>query len=124
MDIRDFAYIVETEKNFDDAVVSVLKAVEQKGWSLFQSLTAYMRRRLAEDYQEVNAPQVLDSRKLQCRPIASSGGNPVILTAPLLQNRRIPSVSIMKFPPMKSSKTSGNDMCLRIDFKSIAPSFQ
>jgi len=31
-----------------------------KGWSLFQSLTAYMRRRLSEDYQEVNAPQVLD----------------------------------------------------------------
>jgi threonyl-tRNA synthetase len=31
-----------------------------KGWSLFQSLTSYMRRRLAEDYQEVNAPQVLD----------------------------------------------------------------
>ncbi|TBW33078.1 threonine--tRNA ligase [Siculibacillus lacustris] len=31
-----------------------------KGWSLFQSLTAYMRRRLAEDYSEVNAPQVLD----------------------------------------------------------------
>ena len=36
MDIGDFAYIVETEKSFDDAVVSVLKAVEQKGWSLFQ----------------------------------------------------------------------------------------
>ena len=31
-----------------------------KGWSLFQSLTAYMRRRLAADYQEVNAPQILD----------------------------------------------------------------
>lgn len=31
-----------------------------KGWSLFQSLTSYMRRRLAGDYQEVNAPQVLD----------------------------------------------------------------
>ncbi len=31
-----------------------------KGWSLFQSLTAYMRRRLDEDYQEVNAPQILD----------------------------------------------------------------
>jgi threonyl-tRNA synthetase len=31
-----------------------------KGWSLFQSLIAYMRRRLAADYQEVNAPQVLD----------------------------------------------------------------
>src|SRR5580704_16981553 len=31
-----------------------------KGWSLFQTLVAYMRRRLADDYQEVNAPQVLD----------------------------------------------------------------
>jgi threonyl-tRNA synthetase len=31
-----------------------------KGWRIFQSLVAYMRRRLAEDYQEVNAPQVLD----------------------------------------------------------------
>ncbi|UVC11118.1 threonine--tRNA ligase [Rhizobium sp. TH2] len=31
-----------------------------KGWRMFQSLTAYMRRRLAADYQEVNAPQVLD----------------------------------------------------------------
>jgi threonyl-tRNA synthetase len=31
-----------------------------KGWRMFQTLTAYMRRRLARDYQEVNAPQVLD----------------------------------------------------------------
>ncbi len=31
-----------------------------KGWKMFQNLTAYMRRRLDEDYQEVNAPQVLD----------------------------------------------------------------
>ena len=36
MKIEDFAYVVETEKSFDDAVVSVLKAVEQKGWTLFQ----------------------------------------------------------------------------------------
>jgi len=36
MKIEDFAYIVETEKNFDEAVISVLKAVEQKGWALFQ----------------------------------------------------------------------------------------
>src|SRR3989338_5505055 len=32
----NFAYIVETKKSFDQAVVSVLKAVEQKGWTLFQ----------------------------------------------------------------------------------------
>ncbi len=30
-----------------------------KGWTLFQSLVSYMRRRLEGDYQEVNAPQVL-----------------------------------------------------------------
>lgn len=32
----------------------------QKGWALFQELTAYMRRRLKGAYQEVNAPQILD----------------------------------------------------------------
>jgi threonyl-tRNA synthetase len=32
-----------------------------KGWRMFQKLTAYMRRRLEVDYDEVNAPQVLDS---------------------------------------------------------------
>ncbi|MGD1885843.1 MAG: threonine--tRNA ligase [Cohaesibacteraceae bacterium] len=32
-----------------------------KGWSLFQNLTSYMRRRIGKDgYKEVNAPQVLD----------------------------------------------------------------
>src|SRR6478736_432122 len=31
-----------------------------KGWALFQSIVAYMRRRLEGDYQEVNAPQLLD----------------------------------------------------------------
>jgi len=31
-----------------------------KGWTLFQGLVSYMRRRLAADYAEVNAPQVLD----------------------------------------------------------------
>ena len=33
---EDFAYIIETKKGFDEAVVSVLKAVEKKGWALFQ----------------------------------------------------------------------------------------
>ena len=31
-----------------------------KGWRLFQNLVSYMRRRLKADYDEVNAPQVLD----------------------------------------------------------------
>jgi len=35
MKTEDFAYIVETEKSFDDAVVSVLKIVEEKKWSIF-----------------------------------------------------------------------------------------
>ncbi len=36
MKTEDFAYMVDTDKKFDEAVVSVLKAVEQKGWTLFQ----------------------------------------------------------------------------------------
>jgi threonyl-tRNA synthetase len=31
-----------------------------KGWSMFQELVSYMRRRLKGDYDEVNAPQILD----------------------------------------------------------------
>ncbi len=31
-----------------------------KGWTMFQELVAYMRRRLRADYHEVNAPQMLD----------------------------------------------------------------
>lgn len=31
-----------------------------KGWTVFQELISYMRRRLKGDYQEVNAPQILD----------------------------------------------------------------
>ncbi|MBI2133425.1 DUF302 domain-containing protein [Candidatus Woesearchaeota archaeon] len=36
MNVEEFAYIADTKKGFDEAVVSVLKAVEQKGWTLFQ----------------------------------------------------------------------------------------
>src|SRR3990167_8446202 len=36
MKVDEFAYIAETKKGFDEAVVSVLKAVDQKGWTLFQ----------------------------------------------------------------------------------------
>jgi threonyl-tRNA synthetase len=31
-----------------------------KGWSIFQEIVSYMRRRLRGDYAEVNAPQLLD----------------------------------------------------------------
>ena len=31
-----------------------------KGWTLFQNIIEYMRRRLAADYEEVSAPQILD----------------------------------------------------------------
>ena len=45
MEIGDFAFVVETGKSFDQAVVSVLKAVEQKNWALFGVYD--MRERLA-----------------------------------------------------------------------------
>ena len=31
-----------------------------RGWTLFQELVSYMRRRIRNDYEEVNAPQILD----------------------------------------------------------------
>jgi uncharacterized protein (DUF302 family) len=36
MKIGDFAYIVETKKEFDEAVISVRRAVEKKGWTILQ----------------------------------------------------------------------------------------
>ncbi|MCL6471367.1 MAG: DUF302 domain-containing protein [Firmicutes bacterium] len=35
MNLEDFAYVVETDKSVDDAVVAVLREVEKKGWSVF-----------------------------------------------------------------------------------------
>lgn len=43
MKLEDFAYVVETEKSFDEAVVSVLKSAEQKGWTIFQIYDAKER---------------------------------------------------------------------------------
>lgn len=51
MNINDFAYIVQTNKTFDDAVVSVLKAVDQKGWALFQVYDV-KERLLAKGFQQ------------------------------------------------------------------------
>ena len=45
MEIEDFAYVVETEKSFDEAVVSVLREVESLGWTLFNVYD--IRERLA-----------------------------------------------------------------------------
>lgn len=36
MDLDNLVYSVATNKAFDDAVISVLKSVEQKGWTVFQ----------------------------------------------------------------------------------------
>lgn len=35
MDEKDFLYVVATEKAFDDAVVAVLQAIDNKGWTVF-----------------------------------------------------------------------------------------
>ena len=36
MKTEDFAYMIESEKEFDEAVISVLKEAEKKGWAIFQ----------------------------------------------------------------------------------------
>src|SRR3989338_1354623 len=58
MSTEDFAYIVETEKGFDEAVVSVLKAVEKKGWSLFQVYD--VKERLAAKGFEQNSLKIIE----------------------------------------------------------------
>lgn len=45
---------------------------------MFQNLIAYMRRRLGDDYQEVNAPQVLDAVSVgDVRPLGMVPGEHV-----------------------------------------------
>ena len=53
MQLEDFTHIVETDKSFDEAVVSVLKAVEQKGWALFQ-IYDVKERLAAKGFQQDN----------------------------------------------------------------------
>jgi threonyl-tRNA synthetase len=38
------------------------RVLARQGLALFQNLLAYMRRRIEDDYDEVNAPQVLENR--------------------------------------------------------------
>ena len=61
MNEKDFAYVVETEKPFDDAVVSVRKAVEDKGWVIFQ----------VYDYKEILAVKGFKQKPLKIIEICS-----------------------------------------------------
>ena len=61
MNINDFAYIVETKKNFDEAVISVRKAVENKGWVVFQ----------VYDYKEILAVKGFKQKPLKIIEICS-----------------------------------------------------
>ena len=36
MESYDYLLAVETQSDFDEAVISVLKAVDKKGWTVFQ----------------------------------------------------------------------------------------
>jgi|SRR3989338_2046288 len=61
MKTEDFAYTVETEKSFDEAVVSVRKSVENKGWAIFQ----------VYDYQEILAVKGFKQKPLKIIEICS-----------------------------------------------------
>ena len=61
MKIEDFIYIVETKKSFDEAVVSVRKAVENKGWAIFQ----------VYDYKEILAVKGFKQKPLKIIEICS-----------------------------------------------------
>ncbi|MDO8647199.1 MAG: DUF302 domain-containing protein [Candidatus Diapherotrites archaeon] len=61
MEIEDFAYVVETKKGFDEAVISVRKAVENKGWAIFQ----------VYDYKEILAVKGFEQKSLKIIEICS-----------------------------------------------------
>ncbi len=61
MKIEDFMYIVKTEKEFDEAVISVRKSVESKGWSIFQ----------VYDYKEILAVKGFKQKSLKIIEICS-----------------------------------------------------
>ena len=50
MDINNVAYQVKTNKNFEQAVISVLKAVDAKSWSIF-SIYDLQERLAAKGFQ-------------------------------------------------------------------------
>ncbi len=61
MNEKDFSYVVETEKQFDEAVVAVRKAVEGKGWAIFQ----------VYDYKEILAVKGFKQKPLKIIEICS-----------------------------------------------------
>ena len=58
MKMENFLYIVETEKSFDEAVVSILRVVEQKGWNLFQIYD--IKERLAAKGFKQNSLKIIE----------------------------------------------------------------
>ena len=61
MKIEDFTYIVDTEKEFDEAVISVRKSAEDKGWNIFQ----------VHDYKEILAVKGFEQEPLKIIEICS-----------------------------------------------------
>lgn len=61
MEKENFVYEVETEKSFDEAVISVRKAVENKGWAIFQ----------VYDYKEILAVKGFKQKPLKIIEICS-----------------------------------------------------
>ena len=110
MNIEDFAYIAGTDKSFDEAVVSVLKAVEQKGWSLFQvydlkerlSAKGFSQKplKIIEICSARYANQFLNKNSLisLCMPckinvIGDEGGVKIIGMKPTMMSQFFPEVS-------------------------------
>src|SRR3989344_3070331 len=61
MKIEDFVYVVETKKSFDEAVISVRKSVENKGWTIFQ----------VYDYKEILAVKGFKQKPLKIIEVCS-----------------------------------------------------
>ena len=58
MGTEEFFYVVGTRKGFDEAVVSVLRSVEKKGWTVFQIYD--IKERLAAKGFEVGRTKIVE----------------------------------------------------------------
>lgn len=56
--IEEFAHIVETGRRFDDTVVSVLRGIDQKGWTVFQIYD--LKERLAAKGFQHNSLKIIE----------------------------------------------------------------
>ncbi|MGV6871119.1 threonine--tRNA ligase [Pseudochelatococcus sp. B33] len=94
-----------------------------KGWTMFQQLLAYMRRRLHGDYREINTPQILDKAMWETSGHWAMYGENMFVTR--TEDERVFAIKPMNCPGhvqvFKHGLKSYRDLPMRLaEFGSVA----